>query len=169
MISVLIDDLAQVAADAVVRPATTDLAPATAVAERLDAVGGTVGKAPETVRDRLDAGAAVVTAGGALPAEFIIHAVVGEEATDITAAALRRALQSALERAVQFDVEHLAIPPVGAGPGGLDLGVVAQCTVEVIREHLLVASFPVRVSIVVQSTEEETVFDQALRAFGAVG
>ena len=74
---VVVDDLAFFPTDAIVRPATTQLEPTTAALRRLEQMGG-----PEFLRHlelhtELDVGAAVVTAaGGDLPAEFLIHAII---------------------------------------------------------------------------------------------
>ena len=69
MIRVVVDDLAFLGADAVVRPATTRLAPTTPAVRRLESVAGPGFADSLRLQKELAVGAAVVTAGGGgLPA-----------------------------------------------------------------------------------------------------
>src|ERR1043166_10120587 len=80
MIRVVVDDLASFAADAPVRPATTRLDPPAAALRRLEIVGGQEFQTRIRLSRELAVGAAVVTAaGGDLPAEVVIHAVIRRE------------------------------------------------------------------------------------------
>lgn len=76
MIYVVVDDIAFVTADAVVRPATTSLEPTTAALRHLEQVGGPSFLKQIQVNQDLAVGAAVVTGGGDLPAPFVIHAII---------------------------------------------------------------------------------------------
>ena len=99
MITVAVDDLAALAADAVVRPAGESLEPAAAVATRLDQAAGDQFAEQRRVSSPLEAGAAVVTGGGDLVAPFVLHTVIRDSASPVARAKIRRALVSAWQRA----------------------------------------------------------------------
>ena len=85
MIRVVVDDLATFAADAIVRPATTRLDPTAAALRRLEILGGEDFQNKIRLSRELAVGAAVVTAaGGDLPSEFVIHAVIRSEVEPVT-------------------------------------------------------------------------------------
>lgn len=163
MIRVVVDDLASATADAIVRPATIRLAPTTPAAERVDRAGGPAFQRGMDLREDLVVGAAVVTAGGGLAAEFVIHAVVAIEPTQVTAKGLTRAWRSVLERAREWQFAHIATPPLHPGSPEYGLGDVASAMAEVLRETGETGGFPASVSFVVDSEEDRAVFTAALR------
>ena len=165
MIRVVVDDLASATADAIVRPATIRLAPTTPAAQRVDRAGGAGFQEALALRDDLAVGAAVVTAGGALAAEFVIHAVVTTEPALVTAKGLRRAWRSVLERAREWQFAHIATPPLHPGSPDLRIAEVAGAMVEVLREVGEIG-FPSSISFVVDSEEDRAVFTAALGTLG---
>ena len=104
MILAVVGDLASVAADAVVRPADTTLAPVGA-ALRLDEAAGPSFVRQLRISHELGPGAAVVTGGGELPAEFVVHAVIGESPDT-----LRRSIEATLWQCAQWHIGTLALP-----------------------------------------------------------
>src|SRR2546426_7542194 len=75
VIRVVVDDLAGLASDAIVRPATTRLDPTTPVVRRLEQVGGKEFVGRLRLHKDLAVGSAVVTGGGGdLPPGFVVHA-----------------------------------------------------------------------------------------------
>ena len=163
MIRVVVDDLAFLAADAIVRPATTQLEPTTAALRRLEQMGG-----PEFMRHlemhtELAVGAAVVTAaGGDLPAEFVIHAIILSPDEAISRRGVRRAWRSALERAREWGFARVTVPPLGIGAGNLTLEDAAAILVAVVQEQPPDVE-PAEVTIVVENEEERLVVEGALR------
>jgi len=121
VIRVVVDDLAFLAVDAVLRPADEHLEPATPAAVRLDSQGGTRFLEQRRLQAPLEAGAAVVTGGGELAAPFVIHLVVQSRVHPFSQATIRRALVSAWQRAEAWQLLRVAAPLVGAGPGGLSI------------------------------------------------
>lgn len=162
MIRVVVDDLASASADAIVRPATIRLAPTTPAARRVDHAGGSALQGALTLRDDLAVGAAVVTAGGGLTAEFVIHAVVSTDAAQVTVQGLRRAWLSVLERAREWQFVHIATPPLHPGSPELRLAEVAGAMADVLREIGDTGGFPSSISFVVDSEEDRAVFTAAL-------
>jgi O-acetyl-ADP-ribose deacetylase (regulator of RNase III) len=130
VILVVVDDLAFVTADAVVRAADESLDPVSPEMSRLDQQAGERFAALRRVSAPRAAGAAVVTGGGDLAAPFVLHAVVRDRATDTSREVVRRALVSAWQRAGDWGLGRVAAPLVGAGAGQLSLEEAAELLAE---------------------------------------
>ncbi len=162
MIHVVVDDLAFVEADAIVRPTTSRLEPVSSSLNRLDEMGGTAFRQQLHVGEELSVGAAVVTGGGGLAAELVIHAVISAPGDPPTRGGVARALQSVLERAGDWQVTHLALPPVGVGPGNLSVEESAQVIRDALRVIPDTAAHPRDVTIVVDREEDRDIFEAHL-------
>jgi O-acetyl-ADP-ribose deacetylase (regulator of RNase III) len=163
VIRVVVDDLAAMSADAIVRPATIRLAAATPAAERVGQAGGPAFAEAIVLRRDLAVGAAVVTAGGALPAEFVIHAVVAAADGAVTRLGLSRAWLSALERAQEWQFAHVAAPPIARVSPELPLDDLADEMLLVLAGHRAAGGFPHALSFVVATEDEHGVFRAAIR------
>ena len=162
MIEVVVDDLAFVGADAVVRPTTTDLKPLTAALRRLEQIGGSSFRNQLNVHEQLEIGAAVVTSAGDLAADFVVHAVIMSAVEPITVGGVRRALTSVIHRASDWHLSRLAVPPLGVGAGNLTLEDSAELMIQTLRKCLVKTTFPRHVSIVVESEEARLIFEARL-------
>ena len=168
MIRVVVDDLAFLETDAIVRPATARLDPTTPAVRRLEKVGGSEFVDRMRLHKDLAVGAAVVTAGGgSLPAEFIIHAIIQSDTEPVTREAVARAWLSALERAREWEFDRLTVPPIGTGAGNLALEDAASIMATVLKSHIGDANYPSDVCIVVETPEDREAFEAALRIAGA--
>lgn len=168
MIRVVVDDLASLASDAIVRPATARLDSPTAAARRLERAGGPEFADRLHVQGELAVGAAVVTAGGGdLAAEFVIHAIIQSDTEPVTRASVARAFRSALERAREWEFARLTVPPIGTGAGNLSVEECAAVMADILTATLGNAPFPADVSIVVETMEDREAFEAALRRGGA--
>ena len=130
MILVVTGDLARQAVDAVVRPADATLAAVGDAAARLDDLGGDRFAAQRRTATPLEAGAAVVTGGGDLPAGFVLHVVVADERGPAGRDRIRRALVSAWQRAGDWGLRRVAAPLVGVATGQLTVEESAGLLVE---------------------------------------
>jgi O-acetyl-ADP-ribose deacetylase (regulator of RNase III) len=163
VIRVVVDDIAFVSADAVLRPATSMLEPTTAALRRLDQVGGPAFRDLLKVRQELAVGAAVVTGGGDLASQLVIHAIIMSSSEPVSPGGVRRALTSALQRASDWEIATLACPIVGAGAGGLGADEASTILCDVLRMHLADSSFPREVSIVVERDQEREMVEALLQ------
>jgi O-acetyl-ADP-ribose deacetylase (regulator of RNase III) len=163
VIRVVVDDLAFVAADAVVRPTTALLEPVAPGLRRLEQLAGADFLKQLHVPLRLGVGAAVVTDAGELAAEFMIHAVIWSEEEPVTRRGVRRAIVSILQRASDWELARLSTPVLGTGPGGLALEDAAKILVEELALDLPKATYPKEVCIVVESEQEREVVEALLR------
>lgn len=164
MIRVVVDDLASLAADAIVRPATTRLDPTTAALRRVEELGGTEFQNKIRLSRELAVGGAVVTAaGGDLPAEFVIHAIIRSETEPVTRGSVARAWLAALHQAQEWQFAHVSAPPLGTGAGNLTLEDAAEIMATVLHAHRGSAAFPADVSFVVERSEDQQVFEAVLQ------
>ncbi|HXV85971.1 MAG TPA: macro domain-containing protein [Gemmatimonadales bacterium] len=163
MIRVVVDDIAFVQADAVVRPATETLEPTSSALRHLEQVAGAGLQERIRVQQPLGVGAAVVTAAGDLPTEFVIHAVITGRRDPVSRQSVQRALTSALQRAVDWELARLTVPPLGTGAGNLSVEDAAEVMCEVLTRHMATTSFPTDVQIVVETEVEKLVFEGYLR------
>ena len=164
MIRVVVDDLAFLETDAIVRPATARLDPTTPAVRRLEQAGGAEFLEHFRLQKDLSVGAAVVTGGGGdLPAEFVIHAVIQSDTQPVTRHTVARAWLSALERAREWEFARLTVPPLGTGAGNLTVEDAAAVMAGVLRSHIQSAPFPSDVSIVVETPAERDAFEAALK------
>lgn len=152
MIHVVTGDLASVAADAVVRPATTRLEPLTPALRRLDDAAGPKFIEQCRVKRDLPAGAAVVTGGGDLPAEYVVHLILGEAPDSVTTDSVSRALDAALWQCTQWQIGTLACPIPAAG--NLAPEAAARTLLDALRRHMRTADHPATVLIVASDDAE---------------
>jgi O-acetyl-ADP-ribose deacetylase (regulator of RNase III) len=166
VIRVVVDDLAFVTADAVVRPATSRLEPTTAALRHLEQVGGPAFWGQLKVREDLAVGAAVVTGGGDLASQLVIHAIIMSPSEPVSSTGVRRAVTSALQRAADWELATLACPIVGMGAGGLEPDTAASILCDVLQTHLGTTPFPREVCIVVERPEEQLMVEARLKRLG---
>jgi O-acetyl-ADP-ribose deacetylase (regulator of RNase III) len=130
VIQVIVGDLALTRADAVLRPADETLGPLTEAMARLDQAAGPRFAEQRRLSSPLKAGAAVVTGGGDLAASFVLHVVLRDPDSGVGREVVRRALQSAWQRATDWELGIIAAPLVGADAGQLSLEEAATLLVE---------------------------------------
>jgi O-acetyl-ADP-ribose deacetylase (regulator of RNase III) len=162
VIRVVVDDLAAVAADAVVRPTNGNLEPVTPALRRLELAAGPRFRDLCRVQRELAVGAAVVTAGGDLPAELVVHAVIMARGEGVTGDGVRRAVAAVLRQAQQWQIGTLAFPPVGTGAGQLSPEEAAEALFDALLEHQQGAEHPANVLIVVATEVEREIFEARL-------
>jgi O-acetyl-ADP-ribose deacetylase (regulator of RNase III) len=162
VILVVVDDLAFVTADAVVRAADETLNPVSPEMSRLDRQAGERFAALRRVSAPLDAGAAVVTGGGDLPAPFVLHVVVRDRNVGTGREVVRRALVSAWQRAGDWGLSRIAAPLVGAGAGQLSLEESAELLAETFPD-LGQGGCPSELRIVVERDEDRALVEAIVR------
>ncbi len=165
MIRVVVDDLALLEVDAVLRPADAGLAPLTPAMSRLDQLAGGGFAAQRRVTTPLEAGAAVVTGGGELAAPYVLHVVIRDERSPVSREVVRRALLSAWQRAGDWALGVVAAPLVGAGAGQLTVEEAATLLAETFPRPGA-ADHPAELRIVVERDDERETVEAILRRFG---
>jgi O-acetyl-ADP-ribose deacetylase (regulator of RNase III) len=156
VIQVVVDDLALMQADAVLRPADENLAPLTEVISRLDQRAGARFAEQRRLSTPLTAGAAVVTGSGDLTAPFVLHAVIRDPDARVSREVVRRALVSAWERATEWELGIIATPLVGAGADQLSTEEAATLLAETFPDDASGCPFELRI-VVEQETDRDLV------------
>ena len=160
MIEVRVEDLAFFEGNAIIRPSTATLDATTPLLRRLELAGGTALMKQLRVTEPLPVGAAVVTAAGDLPVELLVHAVVSSPTERVTRDGVRRALRSALQRAREWQLARVAVPPPGLGAGNLSLEESADILGDELRRHQ--AEFPRHIMVVAENDDEAQALNIAL-------
>jgi O-acetyl-ADP-ribose deacetylase (regulator of RNase III) len=156
VIQVVVDDLALMQADAVLRPADENLSPLTEAISRLDQQAGARFAEQRRLSTPLKAGAAVVTGSGDLPAPFVLHVVIRDPDARVSREVVRRALVSAWERATDWELGIIATPLVGAGVDQLSTEEAATLLAETFPDGAGGCPFELRV-VVERETDRDLV------------
>jgi len=160
MIEVRVEDLAFFEGTAIIRPSTANLDATTPLLRRLELAGGPRLLAQLRVAEPLPVGAAVVTGAGDLPVELLVHAVVSSPTERVSRDGVRRAFRSALERAREWQLSRVAVPPLGLGAGNLALEESATLMADELLRHR--AEFPHHVTVVAENEDEAETLRLAL-------
>ncbi len=166
MIEVRTDDLAFIAADAIARPVDAELHATTPLMRRLEVAGGETLARHLRVNEPLAVGSAVVTPAGELGVELLIHGVVSSDTEPVSRTSVRQAVSSALQRAADWGIEHLALTPFGLGAGNLDIEESAEIIADAVRRHRQTTKRPATITVVVETTFERDVFERLLAGVG---
>ena len=161
MISVTVDDLALVQADAIVRPADESLGPTSPGIASLDERAGPRFADQRRVVSPLKAGAAVVTGSGDLAAPFVLHVVVQDQESKTGRDVVRRALVSAWQRATDWELGIIATPLVGVESGLLTLEEAATLLAETFPRGM--NGFPTTLQIVVDRDADRAAVEAIVR------
>ena len=132
-------DITQVSVDAVVNAANSALAGGGGVDGAIHAAAGPSVMAELRARyDGCPTGSAVITAGGALPATHIIHAVgpVWRGGGHHEAALLASAYATSLDRAHEANARSVAFAAISCGIYGYPLEEAAEVALVTVREWL---------------------------------
>jgi len=163
VIEVVVDDLAFLEVDAILRPASDTLDPVASVSSRLDQLAGPAFAEERRTQSAMEVGSAVVTGAGDLSAQFVIHTVIRGEQVNVTTDSVRRALTSAWQRASGWGLERVASPPIGAGAGQLGLADAAALMAQTFATHSRSGRPPTLLRIVVDRDEERDIVEAAIR------
>ena len=129
-------DITDLAVEAIINPANTDLLMGSGVAAAIRRKGG------ERIQEECERlapirlGAATVTTAGNLKALFVIHAAIVRPGERATEESVRLATKQALLRAEEKTIKSLALPAIGTGVAGLPAEQCARIMLKVVLEHI---------------------------------
>ena len=107
---------------------------------------------------------AVVSGGGKLRAEHIIHGVGPKFREDEIKSKLLTTMKNCLRRAEEKEMKTLAFPAMGAGYYGIPAEVSASVMLEALEDHLSGSTSLQEVTICVLDTPQFNAFDAAMAA-----
>ena len=123
-------DISQAKVDAVVNAANNHLWMGAGVAGALKRAGGLEIEREAVAKGPVEIGEAVVTSGGALPAEYVIHAAVMGQDLQTDQSKIRKATRNSLIRARELGIASIAFPALGTGVGGFPPGQAAEAMID---------------------------------------
>jgi O-acetyl-ADP-ribose deacetylase len=160
-------DITDVAVDAIVNAANTNLMLGAGVAGAIRRKGG-----PHIQEecDRLGPvalGGAAVTTGGNLKALYVIHAASMRLGGHTTADSLRLATRNTLERAEEKALKSIAFPAIGTGVAGFSIEECARIMIAEILDHLKTRTSLEKIYFVLYDDAALQVFEDAYKQLTA--
>jgi O-acetyl-ADP-ribose deacetylase (regulator of RNase III) len=151
-------DITDMAVEAIVNPANTDLVMESGVAAAVRRKGG------ERIQEECERlapirlGGTAVTTAGNLKALFVIHAATMRPGEKATAESIRLATRQTLFRTEEKTIKSLALPAMGTGAAGFPPQECARIMLKVVLDHLKTRSSLEKIYFVLYD-------DAALKAF----
>ncbi len=155
-------DISEVAADAIVNAANSELWMGSGVAGALKRKGGEEIELEAVRRGPIEPGQAVETKAGRLRAKWVIHAAVMGPDLKTDSAKIRDATRSAIALASSLGAKSVAFPLLGTGVGGFAVDEAAEIMLSEILDHCHTKRLPNRVMIVAYSGEALAIVDRVL-------
>ena len=129
-------DLTKKKVDAIVNPANSAGLMGGGVAGVIRRIGGAAIEEEAVKHSPIPIGKAVLTTGGNLPCQGVIHApTMVRPAERATGEVVQKATEGALQCAEEAGLSSIAFPGMGTGVGRLPLDVAAETMVSGIRAH----------------------------------
>jgi len=136
-------DITELAVDAIVNAANSSLLGGGGVDGAIHRAGGP--KILEECKEIIakqgscPTGEAVITTGGNLPAEYVIHTVgpVWQGGSHQEPEKLRKCYQNSLELAVKHEIETIAFPNISTGAFGYPKAEAAKIAINTVKDFLL--------------------------------
>jgi len=160
-------DITEMAVDAIVNAANTDLTMDAGVAAAIRR------KAGDRLQDECERlapirlGAAAVTTGGNLRAHFVIHAAGMRPEEKATAESIRLATHASLMRAEEKAIRSLAFPALGTGVAGLPMADCAGIMLKVTLDHIKMRTSLEKIHFVLFDEPARKVFEETYQQLTA--
>jgi O-acetyl-ADP-ribose deacetylase (regulator of RNase III) len=146
---------------AVVNAANTELWMGSGVAGALKERGGDVIEREAMAQAPIKPGGSVMTRGGVLFADYVIHVATMEVGEVATAKNVRLGTMGALALAKDNSIDSIAFPALGTGVGGISLSECARAMLPAISRWLRENELPGIVDVLLFSDEDMDVFLKA--------
>jgi O-acetyl-ADP-ribose deacetylase (regulator of RNase III) len=153
-------DITDMAVEAIVNPADTDLLLGSGVAAAIRHKGGERIQEECERRAPVRLGAATVTTAGNLKALFVIHAAAIRPGGKATAESIRLATQEILFRAEEKTLKSLALPAIGTGAAGFPPEECARIMLKAVLEHIKVRTSLEKIYFVLYDDAALKVFEE---------
>jgi O-acetyl-ADP-ribose deacetylase (regulator of RNase III) len=153
-------DITDMAVEAIVNPANTDLVLGSGVAGAIRRKGG------ERIQEECERlapirlGAATVTTAGNLKPLYVIHAATMRPGEKATAESIRLATRQTLFRAEEKAIKSLAFPAIGTGVAGFPIEECAHIMLKVVLDHVKVRTSLEKIYFVLYDDAALKVFEE---------
>ncbi len=156
-------DITEMAVDAIVNPANTDLTMSEGVAGAISHKGGTRIQEECNLIGPVALGETAVTTAGTLKAFYVVHAIVIKPGERATAHSVRLATHNALLRAEEKAFKSLAFPALGTGAAGFPMEDCAKIMIGEVLDHLKSRTSLEKICFVLFDDAALAVFEEAYR------
>jgi O-acetyl-ADP-ribose deacetylase (regulator of RNase III) len=157
-------DITEAEVDAVVNAANSELLMGTGVAGAMKRKGGTVIEEDAVRQGPAEAGEAVLTVAGNLPATHVIHAVTMGPDLKANPGSIAQATRSTLILADKHRLQSIAFPALGTGVGGVAAGPCAEAMLATLVEHVKQGQSTLRrIHFVLYQDEASKAFTETLK------
>ena len=135
VIKTYLGDITDLATDAIVNAANSDLWMGSGVAGAIKAKGGQEIEKEAMKQGPIHPGEAVITSGGRLSAKHVIHCAGMPPGGKATYQDVMNSVEHALKLASKYELHSIAFPAIGAGVGGLSTEESARAIASGIARH----------------------------------
>jgi O-acetyl-ADP-ribose deacetylase (regulator of RNase III) len=142
VIQVVRAELAELEADALLRPVSAEWEAVTPAMRRLELAAGLELAASCRRMGEPPVGSALITPAGELRARYLVHVVVRSLTEPVSEATVRLALRNGLRRLQEWGIARVAMPLIGTGAGNLDAEDVACIMLDEYNDHAVTADYP---------------------------
>lgn len=156
-------DITDMAVDAIVNAANTDLMLGSGVAGAIRRKGGPRIEEECERRGPISLGEAAVTTGGNLKAFYVIHAASMRLGGKTTADSLRQATHHTLQRAEEKAFKSIGFPAIGTGVAGFPMKECAKIMIQEVLHHLERRTSLEKIYFVLYDDEALKVFEDAYK------
>jgi O-acetyl-ADP-ribose deacetylase (regulator of RNase III) len=160
-------DISEMAVDAIVNAANTDLVLESGVAGAIRRRGGAIIQAECERIGSIRLGATAVTTGGNLRAHYVIHAACMRLGEKATADSIRLATRQSLLRAEEKTIKSIAFPALGTGMAGFPVEQCAEIMIKVILDHIQVRTSLEKIYFVLFDDATLKVFEETYQRLSA--
>jgi len=135
-IKVIMGDITELRADAIVNAANNKLLMGGGVAGAIKKKGGKIIEEEAVKKGPIEIGQAIQTGAGELAAKYIIHAATMGMDFKTDEIMIRNACKNSLKLAVELKINSIVFPALGCGTGGFGLLASAKIMAQEVLKHL---------------------------------
>ena len=157
-------DLTDREVDAIVNAANSSLWMGAGVTGAIKRKGGVIVEEEAVRQGPIEAGEAVITTAGNLPATHVIHAAAMGQDLKTDAQKIAQATRSSLALADKHKLTSIAFPALGTGAGGVPPAAAAEAMLEAVVAHLKAGTTTLRkIAFVLYQEEAWKAFTDTLK------
>jgi O-acetyl-ADP-ribose deacetylase (regulator of RNase III) len=164
LISIVLGDITEETADAIVNAANNHLWLGGGVAGAIKHKGGEVIEQEALAKGPIEIGEAVFTSAGRLKAKYVIHATVMGQDLNTDEDKIKLATQNSLKCAEAMKLKSIAFPALGTGVGGFPIAKCAEIMITEVVNHINKKSTIKKLSFVLFDQPTYAAFERELNA-----
>ena len=165
-IKVVMSDITEIKADAIVNAANNELVMGGGVAGAIKSKGGRIIEEEAVKKGPIEIGEAITTGAGKLSAKYVIHAATMGMDFKTDEIKIRDASRSALNLAKKLKISSIVFPALGCGTGGFPLLASAKIMAQEVLRHLRQQESSLQeVTFCLNNQEAFTVFNKGVLGY----